>query len=249
MKIARILRKIPYIEKRIKILKPNVEDILLEFYDSDSKIIFLDIGANYGQTIDFINRLFHNAIIYSFEPTLTVFSDLKQKYLNLNNVHVYNIALADEDKQLDFYQSDYSPTNSCLEPNTLLYEEFSYNVADTLKKTRKLKVEGMKLDTWYNLNLTEDIIDIVKIDTQGFEYNVITGGLTTLKRKVKLLYFEIQYLDFYKSAIPFYKIFELLYNNGFCLYCHLSSSKRNKYQELESNVLFVNRNYIDLCGK
>lgn len=234
----------PYLGKRIKLLKPRIEDVLLEFYKPESRIIYLDIGANSGQTIDFVNKVFHYSTIYSFEPTQSLVVQLKQKYNNTKNVHIFDIAISDDDKLLDFYQSNYSPTNSCLEPNTSLYNKFSQELAGILEKSKKFKVEGKKLDSWYNQNLNDEIIDIVKIDTQGSEYNVIKGGLNTLTDKVKLLYFEIQYHDFYKNSVPFYKTFELLYENGFYYYCHLASSKRDKYQILESDVLFVNKRFI-----
>ncbi len=244
MKILNLLKRIPSIDKKIKILNPKIEDILLEFFCRNSKLIFFDIGANIGQTIDLINKIFDNATIYAFEPTKTLISDLKKKYINLHSVHIYSIALSDDDKKLNFYHSEFSPTNSCLEPNTTMYKKFNHWLSETLERSIKEEINGIKLDTWYNQNLNNEIIDVVKIDTQGFEYNIIIGGLNTLKKKVKLLIFEIQYFDFYRNSVPFYKIFELLYDNNFYYYCHIISNRRNKYQVLESNVLFINKEFI-----
>ena len=243
MNALKILKKIPFIKNKISILKPKIENILLEFFDKESAINYLDIGANRGQSIDFITNIFINATIYSFEPTPELFIALQQKYSSYKNVHVFDLALADKDGKIDFYQSNFSPTNSCLEPNTSLYKDFDHKITETLENSSKLKVDGKKLDTWYKQNLSNEIIDIVKIDTQGTEYNVIQGGLNILKDKVKLLYFEIQYLDFYKNAKPFYKTFELLYDNNFYYYCHIPSNRRNKYQVLESDVFFINNNF------
>ena len=53
----KILRKIPIINNKIKILKPRVEDVLLTFNKADSEITFIDIGANVGQTIEFIKNI------------------------------------------------------------------------------------------------------------------------------------------------------------------------------------------------
>ncbi len=244
MNTRSLLRKIPYIDKEIRRLKPKIEDILLEFFDTDSKIIYLDVGANTGQTIDFINKLFNNVTIYSFEPTPELFEDLQQKYINHSNIHLSKYALADEDGRLDFYQSGFSPTNSCLEPNTILFKKLNHRITETLEKSTRIKVQGRKLDTWYEQSLNNENIDIVKLDTQGSEYNIINGGLKTLRTKVNLLYFEVHYLDLYKHSIPFYKIFELLYENGFYYYCHIASHRRNKYQVLESDVFFMNDAFI-----
>ena len=113
-----------------------------------------------------------------------------------------------------------------------------------MEKSTRIKVQGRKLDTWYEQSLNNENIDIVKLDTQGSEYNIINGGLKTLRTKVNLLYFEVHYLDLYKHSIPFYKIFELLYENGFYYYCHIASHRRNKYQVLESDVFFMNDAFI-----
>jgi len=244
MNLLNILRRIPYLKKKISVIKPLIEDVLYEFYKPNSKITYLDIGANSGQTIDFVKKKFPNATIHSFEPTPKLFVNLKQKYGNFDHVFLHNIALADDNKELDFFQSEFSPANSCLEPDASLYKDFKHKIAETLDNSTKIKVNGLKLDTWYKENIDGQIIDIVKIDTQGFEYNVIKGGIDSLKENVKLLYFEIQYHDFYKKAVPFYKIYEFLYDNGFYYYCHLSSNKRKKYQEIENDVLFVNSKFL-----
>jgi len=246
MNLTKILRKIPLINKKIQILKPRIEDILLTFYSSESEITFLDVGANQGQTIEYITKIFRKATIYSFEPTPSLVTILKQKYGHSKHIHIEQLALSDSNGQLEFYQSEFSPTNSFLEPNVALYEKLNHSLAATLANSNKIMVPCIRLDSWHNSQLNLDIIDIVKIDTQGFEYNVIKGGIETLKNNVKLLYFEIQYLDFYKEATPFYKIYELLYNNGFYFYCPLASNVKGKYQILENDVLFVNSKFISI---
>lgn len=246
MNFTKILRKIPIVKEKMKTLKPQIEDILFTFFNSNDKLTFMDVGANSGQTIEFVNRIFRNATIYSFEPTSTLVTDLKRKYGHSKQIHIEQLALSDNNGQIEFYQSEFSPTNSCLEPNAAIYEKFNQPLAATLANSSKISVPCMKLDDWYNTKQDIDIIDIVKIDTQGFEYNVIKGGIETLKNHVKLLYFEIQYLEFYKDATPFYKTFELLYENGFYFYCYLSSNKNSKYQLIESDVLFVNRKFFSI---
>jgi FkbM family methyltransferase len=249
MGITSVLRKMPIIGKRINRFKPRIEDVLLSFYKNDSKITFIDVGANVGQTIDFITKLYKSIDIYSFEPTPALIDYLNKKYGHFNNIHIEQMALSDQNGQLDFYQSAYSPTNSCLQPNLELYNKFNTSLSETLGNSDKIQVKAITLDSWFEDHKYIGIVDIIKIDTQGFEYNVVKGGLDTLKNNTKMLYFEINYLDFYKDSVPFYKIFELLYNNGFYFYCYLSANKFNNYQILESDVMFVNRKFYPISGK
>ena len=202
----------------------------------------MSIGANIGQTIDSITKHYINCTIHSFEPSPKEYKLLADKYGHLDNVFLYQLALSDKNSMIDFYQSSHSPTNSCLKPNIGAYNTIEHPITTTLQATTKTTVKGQTLDTWFDSLGSVNDIDIVKIDTQGYEYNVINGGINTLKKHVKFLYFEIQYLEFYHNTIPFYKIYELLYKNGFSLYCFLSHSKWKHNRIIESDVLFINNN-------
>lgn len=204
----------------------------------------IDVGANKGQSIDLFCKILNEPEIYSFEPTPTLFNLLKEKYSNKNNIHLYPFALGNENGFKNLNISSYSPTNSFLAPNLELYDYFNKQLSKTLKESNKIRVEIKKFDYWYKQTLNNRKIDIFKIDTQGFEYEVICGAIETLKRYAKMILFEIQFLPFYKEATPFYKIFELLYNNGFYLYCWMSSSKHDMFQMLENDVIFLNGKFI-----
>ena len=46
MKYIKMLKKLPLVGNKIKRLKLSVKDILLEFFNKKTDIIFIDIGAN-----------------------------------------------------------------------------------------------------------------------------------------------------------------------------------------------------------
>ncbi|MGA3013081.1 MAG: FkbM family methyltransferase [Bacteroidales bacterium] len=244
MLLTKLLKKIPWFRKKLAILNPKLKDILYTFFKEDTPLTLFDVGANTGQTIDFALRTFPKAKIYSFEPTPQLVSDLKKKYQSNSNIFISDLALSDHAGFIDFHVSEFSPTNSCLEPDNELYENFDYKLAGILKRSNTIKVETIDLDTWYKQNMKEESIDFMKIDTQGFEFNVIKGGINILVEHTKVLCFEIQYLSFYKNQVPFYKIYEFLYDNGFIYYCQLSATRNNFFQILESDVVFINTRFI-----
>jgi FkbM family methyltransferase len=249
MTLLQMLRWIPFANSKLAMLHPRLDDLLLSFFGKNDPVVFFDIGANTGQTIDYITKLFPNASIFSFEPTPRVFRELYEKYEGTKNVYLFDIALAESNGRLDFYTSDFSPTNSCLQPNDALYGGCYPEIKEALSDTKTIQVDALTLDSWYAEYFADsEKVDIVKIDVQGFEYNVLQGGMQTLREKTKMLYLEVQYLEFYKNAVPFYKIFELLYENGFYQYCHIGASKRNKFQMVEADVLFVNSKFFKLGG-
>jgi len=245
MKYKDIIKAIPFIGGKIKRLKPSQRDILLEIFNSQDVLLIIDVGANIGQTISSYRSFLPNSDIYSFEPTPHIFRKLENKYNNFKGIYLFEFALGDENTIKKFNISEYSPTNSILKANYKLYQKFNDNLYNTLRKSKEIDVKMMKFDDWYENNIKNKFIDIFKIDTQGYEYNVISGAINSLKNKTKLLLFEIQFLPFYEKQIPFYKIFELLYENGFYIYSLLPSSKKGNYQLLESEVIFLNRRFFE----
>lgn len=245
MKFKDTLKKLPFIGEIIKRLKPSQSDILLDIFNPQDNLLIIDVGANIGQSISFFRSNFPNSLIYSFEPTPHIFKKLEKKINCYKSVHLFELALGDENTIKKFNISEYSPTNSILKANYKLYNKLNYDLYRKLKKSYQIDVHMMRFDDWYENNLNNQFIDIFKIDTQGYEYNVILGAINTLKQKTKLLLFEIQYLPFYENQVPFYKIYELLYENGFYIYSLLPSSKKGNYQLLESDVIFLNQKFFN----
>ena len=66
MTLLQMLRRIPFANSKLAVLHPRLDDILLGFFGKNDPIVFFDIGANTGQTIDYITKLFPNASIFFF---------------------------------------------------------------------------------------------------------------------------------------------------------------------------------------
>jgi FkbM family methyltransferase len=58
----------------------------------------LDVGANFGQFAKFINKLFPESNIYSFEPIKECFDKLKLNNPEIVNYKIFNYALGDENR-------------------------------------------------------------------------------------------------------------------------------------------------------
>ena len=94
MTLLQMLRRIPFVNSKLAILHPRLDDILLSFFGKNDPVVSFEIGANTGQTIDYISKLFPNASIFSFEPTPNIFRELYEKYEGTRNVYLFDIALA-----------------------------------------------------------------------------------------------------------------------------------------------------------
>ena len=79
----------------------------------------------------------------------------------------------------------------------------------------KLPITILTLDYFIEKNNIQNI-DLLKIDTEGYEFNVIKG-LTIYCKKVKLIYFEHHYDDMIIKDYKFSDIHQLLKNKDFVM--------------------------------
>jgi hypothetical protein len=110
-------------------------------------------------------------------------------------------------------------------------------------KSEKCKLE--LFSNWYQNSIPETTIDLMKIDVQGAEYDVISGGLDVITKDVKAITVEMQYLDFYENSKPFYELMKLLYENDFFIFSFFENNKKSNLQILENNALFLNKRFYE----
>lgn len=247
MKITRLIKKIPKVKRFVSFHNPSLADLITSLGLLNQKNpLVIDIGANTGQSINLMLSINPDVKVYSFEPTPKLVSILKEKYQKNENVQIIGIGLLDKKGEFDFHTSEYSPTNSFLEPNTTLYSDYDTALSNTLSNSKQIKIEVDTFDEWYIKNGNSRIIDLMKIDTQGTEYEVLKGSLSNIQTKIKAISLEFQYLPFYKNCTPFYETMKLLYENGFVLFSFFESSKKNNLQLIENNALFINNGLVKL---
>ena len=111
------------------------------------------------------------------------------------------------------------------------------------KKLKIIGAEKIKIDTLDNYVKDNNIgrIDLLKIDTQGYEENILTGGLEILKNNVYLLEIEIIFVEYYDKTNSFYKYEKILNNQGFELYSISTPAFSENYRIKWLDALYVNK--------
>lgn len=139
----------------------------------------LDIGANVGVTALYFSRIFPNAAIYAFEPAPDNFALLRQNVANCERIRAFNFALGASDATLALYASD-NPVN---------FGGYSLHPAgsDTSKKV-SIPVRSVPAVL---KELSLDRIDILKIDTEGAEWDILTAFPEDILRNVKYIAGEL----------------------------------------------------------
>ena len=170
-------------------------NLVKHFELNDLKGIFLDIGANAGKYSVKLGNQYPDSTIYSFEPNPTTFGILS-KNIRLNEltsrIKLFNIGLSDTESILSF---DSINQNTGL--SRIIKDEKSFQGT-----IQKVIVKSLDLIADQN-NIGPKKIDLIKIDVEGHELEVITGGkntLTNIKKGGRLL-IEIHPESLNKSAI------------------------------------------------
>ena len=204
-----------FIEKQYHLRR--LSKILKNITGFKNPIIF-DVGGNEGESIDFFLNLFENPTIYSFEPEMSSFQKLVKKYKNDKAINLFNLAFGNKKEELKLKINIKSSTSTFSEINT---RSKYYNLKSLILKPSKNdiflgeeNVQVEKIDNFFDQKKIDNI-HILKIDTEGFELNVIEGAKKTLQ-KTKIIIIEFQLNDMYLNYDP-KKIDNFLILNNFVL--------------------------------
>ena len=200
----------------------------------------LDIGANAGQYASNMRELGYVKKIISFEPLASAFGQLKRKSKHDNNWILNNYALGDEDGKTIINVSGNSVSSSIL--NILPMHVQS---APDSKYLAKDDIQIKKLDSIFDLFYNEGDSVMMKIDTQGYEKNVLDGANESLK-KIKIIQLEMSVVPLYENEMLINDMINYLDNLGFQLFSLENGfSNATTGQLLQVDGIFVRK---DICN-
>ena len=204
---------------------------IISFFNKNKIFKFdtvIDIGGHTGESIIFFLKNFQTKNIYSFEPSPVNFTRLKKNINNLNknfnkkkniNIVIENLALGEKKQKLQI--------NQFIESSSSSIKETDINNNYFKKKIKFLNLKKEKnLFTKYDIKMTTlsdyikekkiEIIDFVKIDTEGYEYEILKGAQNNLKN-IKIILLEHHYDRMIKKNYKFNEIYSFLKKNNFIL--------------------------------
>ena len=143
------------------------------------RVIF-DVGANVGQTAKRFKNAFPDARIYSFEPVASTFALLQKNVSKLRGVTCFHTALGEQVKELQI--TTYTGKDSLL------------NSLHAVSMNSGGQVETINVNTGDAFCAANGInyVDILKIDTEGYELEVLEGCKGLLNTgAIKSVYCEV----------------------------------------------------------
>ena len=185
--------------------------------------ILIDVGAHQGDTIIEFLKIFLIKKIYAFEPSRKNFKKLIKKTKKIEKcnpvkikVYPYGLGEKNDIMRLTEIADGVSNTFNNLNVNSTYFKKKKF-ITSLFGMKKFIKDEVLtKIVHLKDLIKEEKIdkIDLIKIDTEGFEYNTLVGMDREIK-KVRFILFEHHYDNMIIKNYKFKDIHALLVNNGF----------------------------------
>ena len=158
--------------------------------------VFFDIGAHNGETFFLFDKKFTIENFYSFEASPQNFDNLKKKQKK-DNWHIYNLALGDKNEKKIFYQLSESSSSGFndlnKDSNYFKKKNFLLNLFSNNRIILNFNLEISTLNDFLIKNKIKKI-DILKIDTEGYEFQILKGLKDQIKN-IEFVYFGHHYDD------------------------------------------------------
>jgi FkbM family methyltransferase len=209
--------------------------------------IIIDVGASNGHFAVPWSYNYSDYNIYCFEPNNKNYKLLEQRTKNIENIKIYKKAISNNSCIKRFYEANYTNSSSLLPFNKAGVDKWK-NPTPTIPKLKTIDeydVECVRLDEWLEQNNLNDVIDFIKIDTQGHDLEVIKSLGDKIKN-VKEITAEVQTVEteVYKNSSKRENLLKYMKEQGFSIW-KIQPWSHNQ----EQNIWFTNdcyNNYLHL---
>jgi FkbM family methyltransferase len=164
----------------------------------------LDVGANTGQYAQSLRAAGFSGRIVSFEPLPDAYREVLKSSAGDDRWEAHNVALGAADGEVEFNVSRDGVCSSVLAPTATLREAIPQ-----AEPVSRISVPVRTLDAF-----APEGRALLKIDTQGFEHEVIAGAGRSLDNVVALD-IEMALVNLYEGGSSIYSLLPVLHDRGF----------------------------------
>tara|TARA_B100000674_G_scaffold495518_1_gene523189 strand:- start:1494 stop:2216 length:723 start_codon:yes stop_codon:yes gene_type:complete len=190
----------------------NSYRLVLSFKEKEIDYI-LDVGANEGQFVKELRFYGYEGNIISFEPILDAHKRLLQNSLKDDKWEIYKpIALGNKNRESVINISKNSVSSSIFE----MKKEHLENAPNSMYVSKQSINEIRLEEIFFDLDLKEKNL-FLKIDTQGYEYEVLKGAEEILKY-FKGIMVEVSLTNLYEGQKSWQEILGFIQSKGFNLW-------------------------------
>ena len=194
-----------------RIKKESRENKFIKSLDLENKIVF-DIGAAGGMfTLFFAKAVQPNGKVFSFEPNPSSYIELLANLAvnKFKNIQTSQLGVgSSEYKDYIVFDSSFRGTGSL---NKSIQADLSNNNMVAKEEIDVVSVDYCILERGFSLP------DFIKIDVEGFEFDVLKGMTTTLGTKKPALFIELHGVTDAEKEVNIYNIVKLLENYNYVI--------------------------------
>jgi FkbM family methyltransferase len=215
-------------------LRPDMENLIGKVRPAT----IFDVGANKGQFRDFLRyEVGYGGDILSFEPIPELAGALVERTKTDARWKVFPCALGAEPSTLELNVSDSTDFSSFLKlsGNTLM-------LFPGASSQRSVRVMVQTLSDFISSH-TPDAPYFLKLDTQGFDMEVINGGLSVMQDCAAVLC-EVSVIPLYVGQPDWREMITKLNDMGFDLVGLYPVNRTSNMQVIEFDCLMVNKRFL-----
>jgi FkbM family methyltransferase len=175
--------------------------------------VFIDIGANQGEFTLRAAKILTQGKVYAFEPADQIRDRLLENISlnNFTNIKIFSCGLGDKRVKLPLYAA----------PKRFKDGTF-HNGLETLfqSETRNELVGEIDIEKLDDIAISHDINEcsLIKIDTEGSEFSILTGAQNFIKKTRPALIIEFHSTTCRNSGHSIIELYELIVSLGYKIY-------------------------------
>jgi FkbM family methyltransferase len=239
-------------QRSLEYLEKFNREKTIKFLIKKSDPVVLDVGANSGTSLVEFKEWWPTSTVHCFEPQQECWLDLDKqlkkykKKVVINQCAVGNVAKSDAifyTHQINTGVSGFNKIN-VQSKDSIYLNELAANSPDAVAQyeqslNHERAVRVIRLDD-YLFEKKIEHVDMLKIDTQGFEPQVLEGLGDRLK-DVDVVITELMFYDYYERSLTFSDIERFLIPAGFHLYdiSHIAKNPMNGRTDWV-DVIYIN---------
>jgi len=239
------------------------EKVLKKLISNEHPFV-IDVGANMGQSVKDFFTIWPNASVLAFEPQsecVNYLQKIKDK-LGYEDLEIIESAVGEEDnvKGVTFYSHNIKSGVTGYTSGLSGFNKFNLKSRDSINLKKmgsdskeyanyisnlniERKVSCLRLDNFLRKK-NVSCVDLIKIDTQGFEPEVLKGAGDYLN-STKVVLTELMFYDLYERKLSFSDIEKYLLPSGFELFdiSHISKNPSNGRTDWV-DLIYVNKSLL-----
>jgi FkbM family methyltransferase len=200
-------------------------------------LVVYDIGAAQGITAKCFAKLKQVSSVHAFEPIPSSYDLLLAGSRQFTKIECHQVGMGNVSGEQTLYLNNWTNSSSLLSTTDLFQQEVA-----GVDITSKIQIPVVKLDE-YVRGKSLPIPDLIKIDVQGYEKEVIEGGVDTIT-KAKYCFMEMSFQSLYDGSPLFGDLYQTMVDLGFRLVGVSSPMIGKSGTPLQVDGLFANQRIV-----